>query len=114
MHMINAQRGEVALKHQDISYTMVLSLNALAQIEAGLGINNLSDLFTKLAQANFSQADIMLILSAALIAGGMTNEKAEKLVGELSLIEAMQSVANLMEASFAPLLGAEKKVETAS
>lgn len=99
----NRTRGEVAFEHEGESYSLCLTLAALAEIEAGLGLSSLDDLFHRLAGGHITSADVRVILAAALKGGGHTGREA--LVARLGLAEALGLVAMLLEASFAPLLG---------
>lgn len=65
--MTNAIRGEAAFEAGGKRYTLLLTLGALAEIEDGLGLADLSQIGARLKQAR--AADIAVI-AAALIKGG--------------------------------------------
>jgi len=64
---MNRVRGEAGLVAGGRSYRLLLTLGALAEIEDGLGLSNLSDVASRLAQ---SRASDLAIVAAALLRGG--------------------------------------------
>jgi hypothetical protein len=64
---MNKIRGEAELLAGGKSYRLLLTLGALAEIEDGLGLANLSDVASRLAQA---RATDLAIVAAALLRGG--------------------------------------------
>ena len=67
--MTNAARGEVALKSRDgVSYTLCLTLGAMAEIEEGLEIDDLTELGTRFS--NMKVKDLLIILKALIHGGG--------------------------------------------
>lgn len=67
--MVNAVRGEAELIAGDKRYTLLLSLGALAEIENGLGLEDVRALGPRLDKAR--SADLAIV-AAALIRGGGT------------------------------------------
>lgn len=67
--MVNAARGEAELIAGDKHYTLLLTLGALAEIENGLGLADVSALGPRLHKAR--SADLAIV-AAALIRGGGT------------------------------------------
>ena len=65
---MNTLRGEVALMLGDETYTLCLTLGALAQIETLLGCKSLDELQLRFRQ--LSSAELIAILKILLIAGG--------------------------------------------
>ena len=65
--MANRARGDVDLLAGGHSYTLRLTLGALAEIEDGLGLNNLSEIEARLKKL---RAADLAIVTAALIRGG--------------------------------------------
>src|SRR5579872_4370753 len=65
--MPNRIRGEAELIAGGRSYRLLLTLGALAEIEDGLGLENLSEISTKLRTA---RAADLAIVAAALLRGG--------------------------------------------
>ena len=66
--MANKIRGEVALIAGEHRYVLLLTLGALAEIEDGLGLANLSDVGQRLKRA--SSGDLAVVASALLRGGG--------------------------------------------
>jgi hypothetical protein len=65
--MANRARGETALTAGGQTYRLCLTLGALAEIEDGLGLNDLSEIETRLAHL---RAADLAIVAAALMRGG--------------------------------------------
>ncbi len=64
---MNKIRGEAELLAGGKSYRLLLTLGALAEIEDGLALTNLSEVASRLAQA---RANDLAIVAAALLRGG--------------------------------------------
>jgi hypothetical protein len=64
---MNKIRGEAELLAGGKSYRLLLTLGALAEIEDGLALANLSEVASRLAQARASD---LAIVAAALLRGG--------------------------------------------
>lgn len=73
---MNPERGETPLTINGHTYCLRLTLGALAEIEAGLGCEKLSDLSLRLK--HISARDMMVVLSA-LLKGGGEHDQARKL-----------------------------------
>lgn len=67
---MNAVRGEVFLKISGETYTLCLTLGALAEIESHFGLGNLADLDACLAAPKIR--DLIAILGALIRGGGHT------------------------------------------
>ncbi|HEV2561921.1 MAG TPA: GTA-gp10 family protein [Rhizomicrobium sp.] len=65
--MANRVRGEAALEAGGRAYRLLLTLGALAEIEDGLGLDDLSQVAARLAH---SRAADLAIVAAALMRGG--------------------------------------------
>lgn len=65
--MVNKARGEAALNAGGREYRLLLTLGALAEIEDGLGLDDLSAVPVRLAQP---RAADLAIVAAALLRGG--------------------------------------------
>lgn len=81
--MANRARGETELQAGGKSYRLRLTLGALAEIEDGLGLNDLSEIETRLK--NLRAADMAIVLAALLRGGGH----------DLSPVEALRLSADL-------------------
>jgi len=68
MTMANRIRGEAELVAGERRYVLLLTLGALAEIEDGLGLANLSDVGMRLKRA--SAADLAVVAAALLRGGG--------------------------------------------
>jgi Phage tail tube protein, GTA-gp10 len=66
--MINRARGEVPLLIEGEPHRLCLTLGALAEIEAGLGLDDLAQLEARLKRPRMQ--DILVILTALLRGGG--------------------------------------------
>ena len=67
---MNTVRGEVLLKIADETYTLCLTLGALAEIESHFGLGNLAELDACLATPKIR--DLIAILGALIRGGGHT------------------------------------------
>ena len=65
--MVNRARGEAALVAGGRQYRLLLTLGALAEIEDGLGLDDLSGVAARLKQ---TRAADLAIVAAALLRGG--------------------------------------------
>lgn len=87
--MANRIRGEVELIAGERRYVLLLTLGALAEIEDGLGLANLSDVGQRLKRA--SSADLAVVAAALLRGGGqeaMTPREVLKLPCDLATLVA--------------------------
>lgn len=75
---MNAMRGEVRVELAGQPRTLCLTLGALAQMEAGLGVRGMAALAERMAV--MSAADLLVVL-AALLRGGGEVELADGLAG---------------------------------
>jgi len=65
---MNAMRGEVRVELAGQPRTLCLTLGALAQMEAGLGVRGMAALSERMAV--MSAADLLVVLAALLRGGG--------------------------------------------
>ncbi|MEI9989911.1 MAG: GTA-gp10 family protein [Rhizomicrobium sp.] len=75
--MPNRIRGEAGLTAGGCSYRLLLTLGALAEIEDGLGLANLSDVAARLKTVR--AADLAVVAAALLRGGGHEFEPADVL-----------------------------------
>jgi Phage tail tube protein, GTA-gp10 len=66
--MANRTRGEAALAAGDKTYRLLLTLGALAEIEDGLGLADLSEVSSRLKTVR--AADLAVVVAALLRGGG--------------------------------------------
>ncbi len=75
--MPNRIRGEAALAAGDKTYRLLLTLGALAEIEDGLGLTDLSQIAQRLKTVR--AADLAVVVAALLRGGGHEMEPADVL-----------------------------------
>jgi len=68
--MANRLRGEIDAELDGRTYTLVLTLGALAELEAAFGDGDILALAERFAKGRLSAADAVRILGAGLRAGG--------------------------------------------
>lgn len=81
--MANHARGEAELQAGGKAYRLCLTLGALAEIEDGLALNDLSEIETRLK--HLRAADLAIVLAALLRGGGH----------DISPVEALRLPADL-------------------
>ena len=75
--MSNRHRGEVSLMLGEERYVLRLSLQALAEIEAAFGANDLQALGERLGKGRFSARDLTMLVGATIRAGGAVLSDAD-------------------------------------
>ena len=93
--MTNAIRGEAALEVGGTRYGLLLTLGALAEIEEGLGLTDLSQIGARLKQARAS--DVAVIAAALLKGGGHQIAPAAVLQWPVDLGTLMAAIATAFE-----------------
>lgn len=102
--MINQLRGEIAAELDGKTWTLCLTLGALANLENDLDVKNLNELTAKFSTGNLSASDILKIIRAGLAGGGYTlsvEEVADMRV-EGGVSGYIEIAARLLEATFSP------------
>ena len=89
---INKARGEAALLAGGRQYRLLLTLGALAEIEDGLGLDDLSGVGARLARPR--AADLAIVAAALLRGGGHDLCPAEVLRLECGLGELVRAVTS--------------------
>ncbi len=92
---INKARGEAALLAGGRQYRLLLTLGALAEIEDGLGLDDLSGVVTRLARPR--AADLAIVAAALLRGGGHDLCPAEVLRLECGLGEIVAAVTSAFD-----------------
>ena len=87
---MNPQRGEIALEIEGETYTLCLTLGALAEIEGALGCESLKDLTARLKA--ISARDLSLLLAALLRGGGAPGMAARISEAAISPKRALEAV----------------------
>jgi hypothetical protein len=93
--MSNSIRGEAELVAGGKSYRLLLTLGALAEIEDGLGLTDLSAVGARLKQAR--AADLAVVAAALLRGGGHEITAAEVLRLPCDLGTLVQAVAGAFD-----------------
>ena len=91
----NGARGEAALEAGGRQYRLLLTLGALAEIEDGLGLDDLSGVAARLKQAR--AADLAIVAAALLRGGGHDMCPAEVLRLECDLGALVRGVTAAFE-----------------
>lgn len=95
--MPNKIRGEVALQAGSKDYHMLLTLGALAEIEEGLGLEDLGQVSGRLKKARAS--DLAIVAAALLRGGGHDVSTADVLKLGCDLGSMMEAVRAAFEAA---------------
>lgn len=93
--MVNRARGEAALMAGGRQYRLLLTLGALAEIEDGLGLDDLSGVAARLKQTR--AADLAIVTAALLRGGGHDMCPAEVLRLPADLGALVRAVAEAFE-----------------
>lgn len=88
--MSNPARGEVTLDAGGETHTLCLTLGALAEIEAGLGVSGFAAMAERLK--TLAAADLALVLAALIRGGGAVAE-----VAAIDPVRAARAVADCFE-----------------
>jgi hypothetical protein len=106
--MTNLHRGEIDAVLGGRSYTLCLTLGALAELESAFGVDDLVALSGRFEQGALSARDILRILGCGLRGGG--NALSNDEVANLSVPDGLQGnvsiAARLLEATFGSAAGA--------
>jgi hypothetical protein len=95
--MPNKIRGEAALEAGGNSYRLLLTLGALAEIEDGLGLTDLSQISTRLK--TLRAADLAIVAAALLRGGGHNICPADVLKLSCDLGSVVRAVREAFEAA---------------
>ena len=95
--MTNKIRGEAALVAGGKQYRLLLTLGALAEIESGLGLSDLSEVSARLKQLR--AADFAIVAAALMRGGGHEASPADVLRLPCDLGALVQAVAQAFEAA---------------
>ncbi|WP_341989969.1 gene transfer agent family protein [Azorhizobium sp. AG788] len=75
--MANAHRGEIAAMLDGRPRTLVLTLGALAELEAAFAVDDLVALAERFSRGRLSAADLVRVIAAGLRGAGETISDAE-------------------------------------
>src|SRR5262245_27358565 len=98
--MPNHRRGEISAKLGGRTYTLCLTLGALAELEAAFGADDLLSLAARFESGRLSARDAIRILSAGLRGGGsaLSDDDVAALPGDLA--GHLDVVSRLLAATF--------------
>lgn len=100
--MINPHRGEVALVIDGEAVAARLSLGALAELEAALGVGSMIAIAERFDEGRFSTLDVLAVLTAAAKAGGWEGSKEDMAAADLGggALGAARIAAQLLARAF--------------
>ena len=103
--MVNAHRGEIQAKLDGKTWTLCLTLGALASLENALGVDNLLELSEKFSKGALSASDLLKIITAGLTGGGYTlcEDEVAQMRVDGGVGEYADIVARLLTATFTPV-----------
>lgn len=103
--MVNPYRGEVEATINGESVTLVLTLGALAELEARLNVTNLQALGEKLSTGSVGARDVLEILRAGLRGAGhkLSDDELAQMHVEGGPKAAIKIVAELLTLTFKEL-----------
>lgn len=100
--MVNRHRGEVSLHAGGETYTLCLTLGALAELEAAYGGEDILALAERFSSGRLSSADALNLLEAALKGGGHDSAdlSLETLAFEGGMAGLIRTLADLLRVTF--------------
>jgi len=103
--MVNKLRGEIAVELDGKTWTLCLTLGALAHLENDLDVKNLSELSARFSSGKLSASDILKIIKAGLMGGGysLSEEEVAEMRVEGGISSYVEIAARLLQATFAPV-----------
>jgi len=101
--MANPQAGEVEIVIDGRAHVAKLTLGALAELEAGLGADNLPALVARFEGGQVSSRDVLALIVAGLRGGGWEGRAADLLRAEIAggPVGAARVAAELLARAFA-------------
>lgn len=102
--MVNHLRGEISAELDGKSWTLCLTLGALAALENDLEVKNLGELSEKFSNGNLSASDILKVIRAGLSGGGytLTTDEVADMRVEGGISGYVEIAARLLQATFSP------------
>lgn len=100
--MANQQRGEIEATFSGQSYTLCLTLGAIAELEAAFDTEDFIAVIERLQKGKIKADDIITILTAGLKGGGneVSRQEVATMKIEGGLKGAVVIVADLLSATF--------------
>lgn len=98
----NARRGEIDARLDDRSYTLCLTLGALAELETAFGADNLMQLAERFSSGRFAARDLMRIIGAGLRGAGhdIGDDAVGRMRADNGIAGLAQIVTRLLTATF--------------
>jgi Phage tail tube protein, GTA-gp10 len=100
--MANPYRGEIAASLDGASYTLCLTLGALAELETAFGTDDMLSLANRFSGGRISASDCVRIIGAGLRGGGhdIADETVARMRGTEGAASYISIVARLLAATF--------------
>ncbi|MTI17057.1 gene transfer agent family protein [Rhodobacteraceae bacterium RKSG542] len=100
--MANRYRGEIEAELDGKSYTLVLNLGALAELEDAFACKNLSELAGVFSAGSLSAKDMQIILAAGLRGAGheVSNNEVARMHCKDGVLGLSRIVARLLSETF--------------
>ena len=100
--MINKHRGEIAAELDGRTFTLCLTLGALAELEAAFEVDDLSALVDRFSSASLSARDMLKVIGAGLRGGGhpLTDDEIVEMQAEGGALGYARIVSQLLQATF--------------
>lgn len=100
--MVNRHRGEIAAELGGARRTLVLTLGALAELEAAFGAGDLSALAERFGAGRMSAIDLTRIIGAGLRGAGesVTDEEVARMSAPGGAADYVRIAVDLIEATF--------------
>lgn len=101
-NMVNRHRGEVELKVDGKSFTLCLTLGALAHLEAAYGGEDILTLAERFSRGHLTSADALNLLEAGLKGGGheCVDLDLENMSFEGGVASLIRTLADLLRVTF--------------
>ena len=93
--MANKRRGEISFVAGEETYTMCMSLGAMAEIEDAFDLESIAELSTIFSDGKFKISDLIKLLGALIRGGG--HDITDKEIGTFDL-DAVEAFGKAMEA----------------
>ena len=100
--MANRHRGEIAAELDGRTFTLCLTLGALAELETAFEVDDLPALIARFSDASLSARDMLKIIGAGLRGGGhpLTDAEIIEMQAEGGALGYARIVSQLLKATF--------------
>ena len=100
--MVNKHRGEVAAELDGRTFTLCLTLGALAELETAFEVEDLTALIARFSSTSLSARDMLKIIGAGLRGGGhpLTDAEIVEMQAEGGALGYARIVSQLLQATF--------------